>query len=177
MILLDFLRLALLGNGHSKRLPGECGTPVCMPATWKMLKKRFWGKVIYCISAKKQTYYKIHARWVLSKLTLPHIMMTDRVTWSTKGYEGSPLLYCRRTSFRPILSSAFPSWDTNEAFAWWRYLTTTANNAERQFEGLTFRSFAFNFSLFNWVRKRSKFSLTNVKNESSISVPGFCTRR
>ena len=36
-----------------KRLLGECGTPVCMPATWKMLKKRFFGKVIHCISAKK----------------------------------------------------------------------------------------------------------------------------
>ena len=24
-----------------KRLPGECGTPVCMPGTWKMLKKGF----------------------------------------------------------------------------------------------------------------------------------------
>ena len=36
-----------------KRLPGECGTPVCMPGTWKMLKKRFWRKVIHCISAKK----------------------------------------------------------------------------------------------------------------------------
>ena len=32
---------------------GECGTPVCMPATWKMLRKRFLGKVIHCISAKK----------------------------------------------------------------------------------------------------------------------------
>ena len=36
-----------------KRLPGKCGTPVCMPAMWKMLKKRFLGKVIYCISAKR----------------------------------------------------------------------------------------------------------------------------
>ena len=34
-------------------IPGECGTPVCMPATWKMLKKRFLGKIIQCISTKK----------------------------------------------------------------------------------------------------------------------------
>ena len=49
-----------------KRLPGECGTPACMPATWKNVEKRFLGKVIHCISAKKPTYFKIHARCVLS---------------------------------------------------------------------------------------------------------------
>ena len=44
-----------------KCLPGECGTPVCIPVTWKMLKERFLGKVIHCISAKK-TYSKIHCK-------------------------------------------------------------------------------------------------------------------
>ena len=51
----NFLRLLCWEMDILKRLPGECGTPVCMPATWKMLRKRFFGKVIHCISAKKHT--------------------------------------------------------------------------------------------------------------------------
>ena len=50
-----FSETTLLGNDILKRLPGECGTPVCMPATWKMLKKKVSGKSypFYSLSAKK----------------------------------------------------------------------------------------------------------------------------
>ena len=58
----NFLRLLCWEMDILKRLPGECGTPVCMLATWKMLKKRFLGKVIHCISEKNKTYFEIHAR-------------------------------------------------------------------------------------------------------------------
>ena len=38
-----------------KRLPGECGTPVCLPATWKMLKKLgFGGKLSIVLVQKKK---------------------------------------------------------------------------------------------------------------------------
>ena len=49
-----------------KRLPGECGTPVCMYASnmENVEKKGFWGKISIVLVQK--TYFKIHARWVLS---------------------------------------------------------------------------------------------------------------
>ena len=76
-----------------KRLSGECGTPVCMPATWKMLKKRFLGKVIHCISAKKKTYFKIHARSVLSVLYkglygISRVKMRTEFRENNEGYWG-----------------------------------------------------------------------------------------
>ena len=43
-----------------KRLPGECGTPVCMPATWKMLKKGFWGK-LSIVLVQKNIFYSLGA--------------------------------------------------------------------------------------------------------------------
>ena len=52
----NFLRLICWEMDILKRLPGECETPVCMPATWKMLKKRFFGKVVHCNSAKKNIF-------------------------------------------------------------------------------------------------------------------------
>ena len=51
----NVLRLLCWEMDILKRLPGECGTPVCRPATGKMLKKRILGKVIHCISEKKKT--------------------------------------------------------------------------------------------------------------------------
>ena len=48
------LRLICWEMDILKRLPGECGSPVCMPATWKMSRKSFFGKDIHCISAKKK---------------------------------------------------------------------------------------------------------------------------
>ena len=61
-----------------KCLPWECGTPVYMSATWKMLKKKFFGKVIHCIRADK-TYFKINARWALS---CKHLLDSGLADWN-----------------------------------------------------------------------------------------------
>ena len=41
-----------------ERLSGECGTPLCMPATWKMLKKGFWGKLSFIRLVKKKNIFE-----------------------------------------------------------------------------------------------------------------------
>ena len=63
-----FLRLLCWEMDILKRLSGECGTAVCMPATWKMLKKGFGEKLSIVLVQKNTTYFKIHACWVLSSL-------------------------------------------------------------------------------------------------------------
>ena len=49
-----FLRLLYWEMDIPKRLPEECGTPVCMPATRKMLKKGFWGRLSVFYWCKKK---------------------------------------------------------------------------------------------------------------------------